>query len=174
MVDTTGEGIPLSGWTDMHQLCVQKRPAELQNKQITMTEYLIQVDSYYWYKVQSTNTWWWDTTDLNTHDYVKLLKLVAPYQLQEIGILCDLAPPAVSECNTTVVNTNPRYVTITAGADYKQNSLHHNVMRWKRVWWNSSLEELTWAKWQSDWEGVQQFSHVSRCGVNNNLTGQTV
>lgn len=47
MEDTTGEGIPLSGWTDMHQLCVQKRPAELQIKQITMTEYLIQVDSYY-------------------------------------------------------------------------------------------------------------------------------
>ena len=30
----------------------------------------------------------------------------------EIGMLCDLAPPTIFECNTTVVNTNPRSVTI--------------------------------------------------------------
>lgn len=29
-----------------------------------------------------------------------------------IEILCDLAPPRVSECNTTVENINPRSVTI--------------------------------------------------------------
>ena len=41
----------------------------------------------------------------------------------EPGILCALAPPTVSECNTTVVNTNPRSVTICqfvyVGANYK-------------------------------------------------------
>lgn len=26
----------------------------------------------------------------------------------EMGILCDLAPPTISECNTTVLNTNPK------------------------------------------------------------------
>ena len=30
----------------------------------------------------------------------------------EIDIRCDLAPPTVSECNTTVINTDPRSVTI--------------------------------------------------------------
>ena len=42
----------------------------------------------------------------------------------EMSILCDLATRTVSRCNTTVVNTNPRR---NAGANYKQNSLHHNV-----------------------------------------------
>lgn len=30
----------------------------------------------------------------------------------EVGTLCDWAPPTVSECIATVVNTNPRFVTI--------------------------------------------------------------
>ena len=29
----------------------------------------------------------------------------------ETGILCGLVPPTVSECNTTVLKTNPRSVT---------------------------------------------------------------
>ena len=36
----------------------------------------------------------------------------------EIGILCDVAPPTVYKCKTTVVNTNPR-------SFYKLNLLRH-------------------------------------------------
>ena len=35
-----------------------------------------------------------------------------------IGIFCDLASPAVSECNTTVATTNPRSLR----TDFKQTS----------------------------------------------------
>ena len=49
----------------------------------------------------------------------------------EIGIICSLMPPTVSECNTTVVKRNPRSVAVrcNVGAHSKQNSLHlKNVM----------------------------------------------
>lgn len=39
----------------------------------------------------------------------------------EIGILCDLVPPAVSKCRTTSVNTGlQQFVTQNVNADYKQ------------------------------------------------------
>lgn len=37
---------------------------------------------------------------------------ILKHQYGEIVMLCDLAPPTVSECNTTVVNTDLRSVTM--------------------------------------------------------------
>ena len=65
----------------------------------------------------------------------------------EIGILWDLAPPTVSECNTTVVNKIPglwQLIRRNVGADYKQNaSRHDNILFWKLV----SLSKDTCIVW---------------------------
>ena len=49
----------------------------------------------------------------------------------ELSILCNLTPPIVSECNTTVVDTNPRSVSFST-VIYTSNSVcHNNDMCWK-------------------------------------------
>ena len=43
----------------------------------------------------------------------------------EIGILCDVVPPAVSECRTTFINTClQQFATQNVNANYKQIESH--------------------------------------------------
>lgn len=38
-----------------------------------------------------------------------------------------MAPPTVSECNSTIVNKNPNSNSLSVGANYEQNSLRHKT-----------------------------------------------
>lgn len=52
------------------------------------------------------------------------MRFIQKQHYVEMGILCDLTPSTVTECNATVLITNPRsgQIWYNLDADYKQNS----------------------------------------------------